>query len=69
MSWLGKLFARSPVDAKPRPARQAPPRDEGAVRISTESVTRHCERMEAEARRSGNRHLAVQAARIRARLT
>lgn len=78
MNWLKKIFtpkgdaAQTSVAGRPEP-RQLRPRHDMPVteakRISTENVRQWCDKLEAEADRTGNNRLRAQAANIRARLT
>lgn len=66
MNWLKKLLGKKQVGG----SAISPHRRELAkpVMVSAESTATYCAKMEAEAARTGNRRLAQQAQRIRARL-
>lgn len=72
MNWLKKLFAtpaEKPSYVPPmgslRPVRDIPVVE--AKRIGGESVRAWCEKLEAEAERTGNNRMRAQAANIRSR--
>lgn len=69
MNWLKKILGTrdlsKPLVAPPIPEVFKP---QEAKRITTESVSTWCDRLEREGNRTGNRQLLRQAANIRARL-